>query len=93
MLKVFSLKIEEIVMLEVKQNVKLFDSLDELVDDLTKAVSSNVKLDNVKKLFSRFSFVVTLILFVFVSYNLLFESNIIAKLVSSSTVFVRKLYR
>lgn len=88
---------EELVMSEVKQNVKVFEILEELVDDLTKKVSSKVKLHNVKNLFSYFATILTLVLFVHccshIVNDFLYERRQPIRLSLSSlfiSVFVRK---
>ena len=71
MLQDFSLKIDDMVMVDAKQNLKLFEDLEDLVDNLSKVVSSNVEFHNVKKLFGYFSSLLIAALLVFLANDFL----------------------
>lgn len=58
-------------MLRLKRDVEVFENLEDLVDDVSRKFSPNVKLYNVKNLFSYFCIFLLLISIVFVMHVLL----------------------
>ena len=82
-------------MLDTKQNVKMFETLDDLVDDLTRQASPNVKLHNVENLFANFGALLLFVLFVFNTNRLRFAERRqrLASLLALTTAFARDLVR
>ena len=68
-----TLKITEIFFHRVRQNVNLYQSLEELVSDATSKVNPNVKMDNVLNLFLYFGGFLVLVLFLFIVEKFLFK--------------------
>ena len=78
-----NLKVHEVILLDAKQRVEVYETLENFVTDISRKVSPNVKLDNIKNLFY---FVVFLI---FVLFVFLIDTFLLKKL----KVIKRKLTR
>ena len=70
-------------MIRTKKSVKVYETLEDLVDDLTRRISPNIKLDNVKWLFFYFGCFLTLFVVVFVMDILFKQHKIHRKLIYS----------
>ena len=88
----------------IRQNIKIFETLDDFIQDMSQAVSPNVKLENVEVLFFTFGGILMTVLFVFVVNVFLLKQlqAIIRKLVPWSaslkaiaqrTLSCRKIYK
>lgn len=62
----FAAKAKEVCMLKLKQNVEVYETLEDFVGDISRKASPNVKLHNLKKTLFYFSGSLTLVSFLFI---------------------------
>lgn len=70
-----NLKLNEMLILRAKQNVEVYQNLDDFVNDATSKFSSKVQLYNVKNLFFSFGGFFTLVSLWFILDILVFHMN------------------
>lgn len=68
-----TLKMSEMLMMHAKRNVKVYEELQDLVEDVTRKASTNVRLDNIENLFLYFGSFYILIFLAFLGEAFLFE--------------------
>ena len=66
----FAAKAKEVCMLKLKKNVEVYETIEDFVGDISRKVSPNVKLNNIKKLFLYFGGFLMFVSFVFLMNNI-----------------------